>query len=105
MATAFHTFAKDVAQLLGATSFQGKSFADEMFYFEKRLAEITPDPLNYSDPVVNLKRYTVGELKSMSNTVSYATNVNALTAQVDDWFTFADILGRLFASFVSTRSY
>jgi hypothetical protein len=74
MAKAFRTFAKDVAQIMGTTSYQGERFATDMFNFEKRIAEITPEERNMSDPVSSLQKLSVGELKSMSNTVSISFN-------------------------------
>lgn len=74
MTKAFQTFAKDVAQLLGATSYQGGSFAVDMLNFEKRLAEITPDPSNVTDPITSLYKLSVAELKGMSNTVRHNVN-------------------------------
>jgi hypothetical protein len=70
MADAFQTFAKDVVQLLGSLSYTGSQFAVEIFNFEKRIAEITPDPRDLLDPVIHSHRITVSDLKSMSNTVS-----------------------------------
>lgn len=70
MATAFHYYAKDVVQLLGATSDAAIKFAEDIFEYEKRIARITPDVLNLTDPVMNFHILTVSQLKSKSNTVS-----------------------------------
>ncbi len=53
----------------------------EMFNFEKRLAEITPDPGNFSDPVTSLQKLSVAELKGMSNTIFWGDLLTALFPQ------------------------
>ena len=70
MPTAFRTFVKDVIQILGSPSNQAEQMATEIFSFEKRIAEITPDPLGLRDPVQALNKVTVGQLRSQSSTVS-----------------------------------
>ena len=42
---------KDSAQLFGAPSPEASKFAIDMFNFEKRIAEITPDSEYMSNPV------------------------------------------------------
>jgi len=59
-----------VVQLLGATSDAAIKFAEDIFEYEKRIARITPNPGNLTDPVANLHIIAVSELKSKSNTVS-----------------------------------
>ena len=42
---------KDSAQLFGAPSPEAHKFAVDIFNFEKRIAEITPDMVYMSDPL------------------------------------------------------
>jgi len=74
MADAFQVFAKDVVQLLGATSYQGGQFAIEIFNFEKRISEVTPDPSDLLDPLITFHTVTLSDLKSMSQTVTFRCN-------------------------------
>ncbi len=48
---AYQTFMKDSAQLFGAPSPEAHKFAVDIFNFEKRIAEITPDMAYMSDPL------------------------------------------------------
>ena len=42
---------KDAAQLFGAPSPEAAKFAIDIFNFEKRIAEITPDKKYMNDPI------------------------------------------------------
>ena len=42
---------KDAAQLFGAPSPEAAKFSIDIFNFEKRIAEITPDSQYMSDPI------------------------------------------------------
>ncbi|KAG8236165.1 hypothetical protein J437_LFUL005272 [Ladona fulva] len=63
---AYKQFLKDVSQQLGATTNDASTFSDDVFHFEKRIAEITPStPLSPSDTPLsweNQKIKTLGEI-------------------------------------------
>lgn len=61
----YKQYLKDVAQLLGATRSAASKFSEDMFYFEKRLAEITPD-LRDLYPLKAAHKMTVADLKSVA---------------------------------------
>ena len=48
---AYQTFMKDAAQLFGAPSPEAAKFSIDIFNFEKRIAEITPDNKYMNDPI------------------------------------------------------
>ena len=61
---AYQTFMKDSAQLFGAPSNEAHKFAVDIFNFEKRIAEITPDLDYLADPVkVNNKMKVIPMLE------------------------------------------
>ena len=64
---------KDSAQLFGSPSPEAAKFAIDIFNFEKRIAEITPDISYLNNPVkVNNKmKVTLSLLKFLSATVVY----------------------------------
>ena len=51
---------KDAAQLFGAPSPEAHKFAVDIFNFEKRIAEITPDLAYYRDPIKVNNKMKVG---------------------------------------------
>lgn len=59
---------KDVARQLGATSTDANSFAEDMFYFERRIAEATP-PSEELEDLRNRKIFTINALKSLAPSV------------------------------------
>jgi len=63
---AYQTFLKDSAQLFGAPSPDAAKFAIDMFNFEKRIAEITPDIEYMNNPVKVNNKMKVKELRVMS---------------------------------------
>jgi predicted metalloendopeptidase len=67
---AYKRYLKDMVQLLGATSTDASSFAEEMFHFEKRIAEITPSLDELQDPATTYNRITLDALKSYAQSVS-----------------------------------
>jgi hypothetical protein len=62
-------FLKDAAQLLGATSLEAVKFAEEVFHFEKRIAELTPNTEDVLDPIKNVQIVTVADLQRQSFSV------------------------------------
>merc|ERR1719336_3473976 len=63
---AYQTFMKDAAQLFGAPSPEAAKFAIDIFNFEKRIAEITPDKKYMNDPIKVNNKLKVKELRVMS---------------------------------------
>uniref|UniRef100_A0A1B6CAA0 Peptidase M13 N-terminal domain-containing protein n=1 Tax=Clastoptera arizonana TaxID=38151 RepID=A0A1B6CAA0_9HEMI len=62
---AYKRFLKDAAQTLGATSSNAESFSEEIFSYEKRIAEILPDTRN-RDPFRTYNKMTIDELKTLA---------------------------------------
>jgi hypothetical protein len=62
-------FLRDVVSHLGATSTSANHFSDETFHFEKRIAEITPSPVDLQDPT-HATIVTVDKLKTLAPSVS-----------------------------------
>ncbi|XP_065579114.1 endothelin-converting enzyme 1-like isoform X2 [Artemia franciscana] len=84
---AYKQLLKDSVQLLGATSPEAAKFAEELFHFEKRLAELTPTMaeqkmLTLATPGV----MTVSELQQISFTVPWLEVLRASFpgAAIDD---------------------
>jgi predicted metalloendopeptidase len=67
---AYKRFLKDMVQLLGATSTDASQFAEEMFHFEKRIAEITPSTDELQDPATTYNRMTLHEQRQIAQSVS-----------------------------------
>ena len=68
---AYQTFMKDSAQLFGAASTEANKFAVDMFNFEKRISEITPDAEYLSDPALTNNLMTVKDLHTFSMNVPW----------------------------------
>ena len=68
---AYQTFLKDSAQLFGAASTEAHKFSVDMFNFEKRLAEITPDFEYLADPTKTLNRMTMKDLHTISMNIPW----------------------------------
>lgn len=68
---AYQTFLKDSAQLFGAASTEAHKFSVDMFNFEKRLAEITPDFEYLADPLKTFNRMTMKDLHTMSMNIPW----------------------------------
>lgn len=69
---AYKRYLKDVAQLLGAINTDASSFSDEMFYFERRIAEIIPENSSMkTDPIASYHRITLADLKVSAPSVRY----------------------------------
>jgi predicted metalloendopeptidase len=68
---AYQTFLKDSAQLFGAASTEAHKFSIDMFNFEKRLAEITPDFEYLADPLKTVNRMTFKDLHAMSMNIPW----------------------------------
>lgn len=67
----------DVSQLLGATSSDASSFSEEIFNYEKRIAEITP-PGKQEDLLASHQRFTVARIKDFASLVCFFFYSNAL---------------------------
>ena len=62
---AYQTFMKDAAQLFGAPSPEAAKFSIDIFNFEKRIAEITPDNKYMNDPIKVNNKMKVSEGNSV----------------------------------------
>lgn len=74
MVEAYKRYLKDVAQTMGATSTDAVNFSEDMFSYEKRLAEVMPD-VRKAEPFSTYNKRTVGELKDLAPSVSYIETV------------------------------
>ncbi|TRY64311.1 hypothetical protein TCAL_00498 [Tigriopus californicus] len=68
---AYQTFMKDSAQLFGASSTEAHKFSIDMFNFEKRISEITPDGDYLENPMKINNRMTVKDLHIMAINVPW----------------------------------
>lgn len=68
---AYQTFMKDSAQLFGASSPEAHKFSIDMFNFEKRLSEITPDLTYLTNPLKTNNHMTIKDLHSMSMNIPW----------------------------------
>ena len=63
---------RELAKLFNAQSIQANQFAEGMFAYERRIAEVTPDPEEYQNPSNYLKkRYTVRDLMSIAPSIKW----------------------------------
>lgn len=67
-------FLKDAVQLLGATSLEATKFAEEVFHFEKRIAELTPNTEDIINPVKSVQILNVADLQRQSFSVHFETS-------------------------------
>lgn len=65
----YKVFLKDAVQLLGATSMEATKFAEEVFHFEKRIAELTPNTEDIINPVKSIQILNVADLQRQSFSV------------------------------------
>lgn len=66
----YKSYLKDVVRLLGATKADANEFAENMFHFEKRIAEITPTIEELQDPLATYNRLNISRLKEVASSVS-----------------------------------
>lgn len=66
---AYKRFLKDTAQTLGATSSNAEAYSEEIFAYEKRIAEILPD-MNDKEPFSAYNKMSIGDLKNLAPSVS-----------------------------------
>lgn len=72
---AYRQLMKDLAQNLGATSLLSQSFADEIFHFEKRIAEKILLLESTNDSVV--EKVTIKELRAISQRIKWIDHLKA----------------------------
>lgn len=68
--TTYRRFLRDAVSNLGATSTAADRFSDETFHFEKRIAEITPSPVDLQDPT-HAVIITVDKLKTLAPSIPF----------------------------------
>ncbi|XP_066995595.1 endothelin-converting enzyme 2 [Anabrus simplex] len=59
---AYMNYVRDVVLQLGATSSDAQAFSQDLFFFQKRIAEMTPDPEELQNPVATNRRVTITNL-------------------------------------------
>lgn len=65
---------REMAKLFNAQSIQSNQFAENMFAYERRIAEVTPDLEEYQRPSDYLrKRYSIRELMSIAPSIKWLT--------------------------------
>ncbi|CAG2167080.1 unnamed protein product [Oppiella nova] len=68
----YKNFMRELAKLFNAQSIQANQFAENMFNYEKRIAEVTPDLEEYEEPNNYLKkRYSIRELMSIAPSIKW----------------------------------
>lgn len=67
--TAYMDFIRDVVISLSLTRNEAAKFGKDIFNYEKRLAEITPDLVSLQDPLDTYSSVALDELKLRINTV------------------------------------
>lgn len=67
---AYKRLLKDIVMLLRATSSEAIKFSNDIFYYEKRIAEITPESTLLQDPIYTYNPISVSELKITAASVS-----------------------------------
>lgn len=66
--SAYKQYMVDVSQLLGATSGDASIFSNDMFHYEKRIAEITPAG-KQEDPFTSHRRFKLSKLKEIAGMI------------------------------------
>ncbi|KAF4520934.1 hypothetical protein B566_EDAN008909 [Ephemera danica] len=84
--SAYKRFLKDMVQLLGATSTDASGFSEEMFHFEKRIAEITPTTEELRDPALTNNLMTLEEIRNLAQSIPLQEILRAMfpMATIDD---------------------
>ncbi|XP_046444687.1 endothelin-converting enzyme 2-like isoform X1 [Daphnia pulex] len=82
----YKVFLKDAVQLLGATSLEATKFAEEVFHFEKRIAELTPNTEDIINPVKSIQILNVADLQRQSFSIPWLEILRAIypTTVFDD---------------------
>lgn len=82
VASAYKQFMKDVTLKLNAISTDARTFSEDMFGFEKRIAEIMPDSIHPLNITVYNKRITVGKLKEIAAMVINNDRITFLSSKL-----------------------
>lgn len=82
----YKVFLKDAVQLLGATSLEAAKFAEEVFHFEKRIAELTPNTEDIMNPMKSIQILNVADLQRQSFSIPWLEILRAIypTTVFDD---------------------
>ena len=67
---AFKQYVKDTVKLFEASGPDAMEFASHLYFYESRIAEITPTEEHMRDPTRSNIRLTIGVLGMMSSSVS-----------------------------------
>lgn len=67
---------QDIVLKLKASSTDASKFSTDTFYYEKRIAEITPESIHLQDPINTSNTISVSELKLTASSVSLSCFYN-----------------------------
>lgn len=64
---------RDTVIYLSGTKTEAEKFGNDIFYYEKRIAEVMPEGIDLTNPINTNNFIKVSELKETVQTVSYPT--------------------------------
>nr|CAD7396102.1 unnamed protein product [Timema poppensis] len=82
----YKRYLKDAVQKLGATSTEAATFSEEMYHFEKRIAEVTPEWSALQNPLTSYTKISIGEFENKASSIPLHDIIMAKypTAKIDD---------------------
>ncbi|CAG9770513.1 unnamed protein product [Ceutorhynchus assimilis] len=80
--TAYTDYIKDVVISLSSTKNNAVKFGKDIFNYEKRLAEITPDLVSLQDPITTYNAVSMAELKHTTSTIPFYDILQAMYPEV-----------------------
>nr|CAD7455233.1 unnamed protein product [Timema tahoe] len=82
----YKRYLKDAVQKLGATSTEAATFSEEIYHFEKRIAEVTPEWSALQNPLTSYTKISIGEFENKASSIPLHDIIMAKypTAKIDD---------------------
>ncbi|XP_048525943.1 protein gone early isoform X2 [Dendroctonus ponderosae] len=80
--TAYMDYIRDVVISLSSTRNKAAKFGRDIFNYEKRIAEITPDLANLQNPITTYNAVSLAELKLTTSTIPFHDILQALYPKV-----------------------
>lgn len=84
---AYKHYMVDVSQLLGGTSIDASTFSEDIYHYEKRIAEITPVG-QQENPFISHRRLTLSKMKEIAGKVLQ----NVIVDRVGSTYIFLNFL-------------